>query len=469
MSPIDYLIITIGDLGLFHIAPELKRRGYFVAVISGSNQKEDIEFFQANNIPYWHINDLIDKYRDEIYIKSDVIERIKEIYKIPSIRNFYYPYLFYHSGDFEYHDFYNLSNNSENDILFNRTLEIIQAIECFFRDNHINFIVQNMGGEILRRTVYHCSKIKNIPNIIISWTPLSHHYTLLSNELGQWDEFVMKDYSQLSAEEIRQAKEYIMDFRSKGTNITLRKTNKSNLNKIQMILDQYKILRKRQDPFLALKNTLVKGYYKATYSYKVSKLFREPDFDENFFFFPLHYPAESRLTFWNAHCWRQEFIAEYVARSLPQGYKLYVKPHPEWVTAFPLEGLKMLSKVSNIQLIQPHIPSVQLIQNSVGVVVVNSTTGYEAILYNIPVISFGTEFYNAYPLVLCVENFRDLPMLIYQALHQKPNNEAMLISFVNALLRASRPGNFGALEEKDIILIVNGILDYSKKLIDDQF
>ncbi len=465
MNQIDYLIITIGDPGLYHIVPELKKRGYSVAVISGSKTPENATFFQSNGIPYWHINDLIKKYHDEINMENDTVERIKETYEIPSIRTFYYPHIFYRMSYCGYHDFYDMSNNSENEFLFKKTLDTIQAVECFFRDHNVRFVIQNMGGEIVRRTVCRYGQIHKIPNIIISWTPIPHHYTLISNELGQWDEFIMKDYSELSGEEIDRAKRFIENFRAKGTNISLRR---SNSNIIRRFLDYYNNLRVRQNSLLTLKNTVATACRKTRYMYTVSKWYRNPNFEEKFFFYPLHYPAESRLTFWNAHCWRQEFIVEYVARSLPQGYKLYVKPHPEWATAFPLEGLKILSEISNVRLIPPHIPSAQLIQNSAGVVVVNSTTGYEAILQNKPVISFGTEFYNAYPSVLCVENFRDLPMLLYRALHQKDNADATLISFVNAFLSASRPGDFENLDNKDIVLIVDGVLDYSDRYFHDK-
>lgn len=146
MNQIDYLIITVGDPGLFRIAPELRKRGYSVAVISGSKKPEDTTFFQSNKIPYWHINDLIKKYHDEINIEDDTVERIKETYEIPSIRTFYYPHIFYRMDYCGYHDFYDMSNNSENEILFKKTLDTIQVIECFFRDHNVRFVIQNMGG-----------------------------------------------------------------------------------------------------------------------------------------------------------------------------------------------------------------------------------------------------------------------------------------------------------------------------------
>jgi hypothetical protein len=459
MKHVDYLIITIGDTKLYRITTELKKKGYSVAVISGSIKPDDISILKENKIPYWHIDDLIDKYHDEIISNDDIAERIQDTYDIPSIRTFYYPHIFYRMEYCGYDDFYDMSNNSDNEFFYKKVLDTFQAIECFFRDNSVRFIIQNMGGEILRRSVYHYGKKYNIPNIFIGWTPVPSHYTLLSNEMGQWDELVQQDFSELSMEEIDKAKKFIDDFRLKGTTVSLRK---KNTKIFQKFLNYYKHLRERQNLFSALENTLMGGYRNAKYLYNFSNWSEEPNFGEKFFFFPLHYHGEARLTFWDAQCWRQEFIAEFVARSLPQGYKLYVKPHPEWVTSFPLKGLKILSEVSNIRIIPPNISSIPLIRSCAGVITINNTTAYEAILHQKPVISLGTEFYNNCPSVFHTNNMKDLPRIIYLALRQKPD-DLILVSFVNSFLKASHPGDFNNLNEENSLMIVNGILEFTNK------
>ena len=455
---LDFVMITIGGDQYFNLAPEFARRGYTIGIISGSpkHYKDNIELM-GKNIPYWHINDLIDKYKDKIKYDNKTIEQIKEKYNIPCLHSFYFPHFYYRMSYFNFDDFYDASNHSESEVLFKKTIDTFQAVEYFFEENSVKYTIQNLGGEILRRVVFHYNKKFNIPNIIISWTPLPKHYVLISNEIGKWDELKLERYDELSSAEVKGALDFISKFRNKGTIVKLKESKSKNI--LKRFIDYFFEQKQNSNFLLAIKITYKAVFSKLKKNILYPRLYKLPDSNDKFFFFPLHYHAESRLTLRDPHCWRQEFIVEYVARSLPRGYKLYVKPHPEWPTQFPYDGLKIISKISNIVLVPPSYRSIDLIKKSEAVIVINSTVGFEGLMHGKSVIVLGTEFYSDAGIAYDVKNLRDLPKIINGSA-MKGVKEEYLICFVNAFLNANRKGDFYNLNDKNIKLFVDGILDY---------
>lgn len=228
-----FLFIIIGNPEFYSkLAEEFISRGHRVGIISGAleehrNNEEKI----IKNVPYFHINDLISRYQDKIKYDDDTIKQIKEKYDIPCLHRFYFPHFYYRKSYCGYVDFYEMSNHSESGVLFKKTIETFQAIEYFLEENSVKYTVQNLGEEILRRVVYHHNKKFNIPNVIISWTPLPEHYALISNEIGRWDELELKRYDELSPSEVKEALDFINSFRNRGTTIKLRELKNENIFK----------------------------------------------------------------------------------------------------------------------------------------------------------------------------------------------------------------------------------------------
>lgn len=445
----DFLLVSIGSTELYKLAPELQDKGYKVGIISGSPRHFQDNADIQRRFPYWHINEIISNYKSKIRFDEDTINNIKTEFKVPSFHSFYFPHLFYRSPYCGYNDFYKLSNDSENEILFKKTVETFQAIKFFFEENPTQCTIQNLGGEILRRVIFFHHQKNNMPHYFIEKAPIPGHFVIFSKENGLWDELNIKNYEELSESDINNSINFIEDFKSKNTIVKLRNTDKS--------LDYQKTSN-----FLFHGNDRLNMFTDYIRKLKmrilISRFYQEPDFNEKFIYFPLHYHVESRLTVRDPHCWRQEFIAEYVARSIPQGYKLYVKPHPEWPLDFPYEGLKLISEISNVKLIDPSHSSVDLIKKSDLTVVINSNAGLEALIYEKPVLTFGTEYYSDNEMVYKVNDLRKLPEIIDTALTNGTNHQD-LICFIDAFLKATRKGDINNLD-KDSSIFVDMILDY---------
>jgi hypothetical protein len=140
--------------------------------------------------------------------------------------------------------------------------------------------------------------------------------------------------------------------------------------------------------------------------------FDEPSPEEDFFYFSMHYMIDAQITF------REPFIdqtrlIETISRALPSNHKLYVKPHPHYFgTDTEISKLRRISRLSNVRIINPKIPPIPLIKKSKGVITVNSTTGFEALIFGVPVITFGHDFYCKEELCEVVRDMNDLPGIL---------------------------------------------------------
>jgi capsule polysaccharide export protein KpsC/LpsZ len=159
-------------------------------------------------------------------------------------------------------------------------------------------------------------------------------------------------------------------------------------------------------------------------------------------FFPLHVPGDSALTVMAPHCEHQEDVIEYIAnRALPAGLMLYVKPHPAGRDTYPLPMLQRIKRLKNVRLIEPTVNSHHLIQGSRGLVVINSTAGFEGLLYQKPVVALGRGWYLGHGVTRDVPNLVELRHALAEALAHPPDRE-LVLRFVAAAWNASIPAKY---------------------------
>ena len=140
-------------------------------------------------------------------------------------------------------------------------------------------------------------------------------------------------------------------------------------------------------------------------------LYREQVEGERFLLYPLHFHPESSTSV-SAGTYLDEYeVIRNIAFSMPTGIVLYVKDH---VSAFALPRLdfyRRLAALPNVRLISPFAATKRLIRDSVGVVTLTSTVGYEALLLNRRVFLYGSVFYEFHPNVVKVENPTEIFLL----------------------------------------------------------
>lgn len=145
-----------------------------------------------------------------------------------------------------------------------------------------------------------------------------------------------------------------------------------------------------------------------------NRLYEAPVAGERFLLYPLHFHPESSTSV-AAGTYLDEYeVIRNIAFSLPAGTMLYVKDH---VSAFALPTLdfyRRLAALPNVRLISPFAATKRLIRDSVGVVTLTSTVGYEALLLQRRVFLYGSVFYEFHPNVVKVEK----PAGLFQLLRQ---------------------------------------------------
>jgi hypothetical protein len=153
--------------------------------------------------------------------------------------------------------------------------------------------------------------------------------------------------------------------------------------------------------------------------------FEDPDFNEKFLIYPLHFHPEASTSL---HAWPyidELSIIKNIAFSLPYGYKLYVKPHPNGVGYEDLRFYQEIKKIPQVKLIPHYINIKELIKKSYGVVTLTSTVGFEALMLNKPVFLLGNVFYEVHPFCIKIDNIK----LLYQYLRDGLSRDHKEIDF----------------------------------------
>ena len=136
----------------------------------------------------------------------------------------------------------------------------------------------------------------------------------------------------------------------------------------------------------------------------IDRVAQEPDYSDRFLLFPLHYHDDAQMTFREPLLDQYDLIRE-VSRALPSDVCLYVKPHPHYSGIdVTFSNLSKIRSLRNVKVIKPDTPTVDLIKQSKAVITVNSTTGFEALILGIPVVTFGHDFYCKEPFCYVVRD-----------------------------------------------------------------
>lgn len=145
------------------------------------------------------------------------------------------------------------------------------------------------------------------------------------------------------------------------------------------------------------------------------------DGDIPFVYFTLSVEPERTVSIDSPFYNNQEDIVVKIAKSLPVGYKLYVKEHYNMrFNGWRKKSFyKRIMDLPNVKLVHPLVDSKELTKKSSLVITISGTPGSEAVFYEKPAIVFSDTVYSHIPSVFRVKNYEDLPSLIRTALSTK--------------------------------------------------
>ena len=143
--------------------------------------------------------------------------------------------------------------------------------------------------------------------------------------------------------------------------------------------------------------------------------------DEKFVFFPMQVIPERTVNLDAPYFSDQIEVITNIAKSLPVGFKLLVKEHfnMKYRGWNSISKYKKILDLPNVELIHPSINPEKIFEKCSLLITITSTAGFEATLYEKPVIVFGDVIYSNIKSVKQIKNFEDLPNIIRSSLKSK--------------------------------------------------
>lgn len=168
----------------------------------------------------------------------------------------------------------------------------------------------------------------------------------------------------------------------------------------------------------------ISRYLKRRFRYRFlnNNLIKKIDTKTPFIYFPLHYEPE-RITLTAGRFFpEQTAVIDVIAKSLPVGYKLYVKDHPMMGTLGwrDISYYKKIMEIPNVELLHPSITHEEIMENCSLVVTIAGTAGLEAAFYLKPSVVLGDIRFSV-KSVHKLEKIEDLPKAIRSSLNKKIN------------------------------------------------
>jgi hypothetical protein len=158
-----------------------------------------------------------------------------------------------------------------------------------------------------------------------------------------------------------------------------------------------------------------------------------------FVYFPLHVTDDYKIQRIVPHCADQASLVEQVADALPQGHDIVLKEHPMSLGRNSFRLLHRLRRRPNVRLVNPYTSTHDLIRHSEGVVVIGSTVGLEALLYDKPVLTLGDPYYAGFGVTLDVHSFAEIQAKVPELLRFRPDPER-IAQFLHMAMRQCHPG-----------------------------
>lgn len=358
---------------------------------------------------------------------------IEKKYDLVSMRDFCFPDYARMEGSEEY--------------LIRKALVYFDWLEKFLDEHQVSCVVQNQGGEIHRRAIYHIAKQRSIPNIYFGGHPqFNDRIPLHSHELKWLEDYEFISWGEMRPDEQKWMDGYLADFKNKKKVIRYDASVRPSFDSVRAKVNENIVERIRYNVQykdwerlnITSKRRLIKSWWQASGKFYSKFVAHEHINDELYFFFPFNLPNDSQLTIRNTQFYDQVGLATLVSRSLPQGYKLYVKEHPG--NYLPIQDKIRLLKCSNIVLLDPSLNAHDIIKRSKGVIIIGSSVGFEALHYLKPVIVLGNWVLKGYGFTIDVDNLFALRRAIQSAL-SKQYDENEVKAFIFSIWKSLYEGN----------------------------
>lgn len=175
------------------------------------------------------------------------------------------------------------------------------------------------------------------------------------------------------------------------------------------------------------------------------------DLSKKYYYYPYHLEPEAAVFYWGDGIYsNQTKLIENIASSLPPDTFLYVKDHPHNIGYRNVEDYMKLKCINNIKLLNAKESSYEVLKHSKGVITINGSAGFEALLLNKPVYYFGNPYYENFNNTFRINNIKDLRKILLQKYETKSNFDKFLDFFSNTY-----PGDIGVFYSENYKDVLN--------------
>ena len=373
----------------------------------------------------------------------------------------------------------NYTRHIEKGIISQLIRFFLQIIE----EEKINFVLYEEISNLFAYAAYEATKIEKIPYLgwIMSRIPgrFEFYTDPHENEDNMYEGFIKTSLDNIDCKEKEEINKYIYS-------IAIIKPDYMKNNPTDMKANYWKAANSsifkaiKQLPILAradLKSSYFVRYpfeikngvfkYNALRKAKINVLKRkydQIDYNDKYFIYPLHFQPEASTGVLAPYYCNQLEVIRCLAFSLPVGTVLYVKDHPNGIGFKKLSFYKEIFKLPNVKYIDPNANNGELIRNSLGVITITGTMGYEALLMEKPVITLGHVFYNAHPYCIHVSGYDEVNRAMKACLHdERENFHEYNVLFVKLYKDRTYQGRLFDFSEKSINEVTTAILNEADK------
>lgn len=393
---------------------------------------------------------------------------------------------------------FNLSSSLQSDRTFQylqpeESLILCQLYYKFWSElissKDIDFVVHEPTSLFLNHIaalVCRNNGSKYITKFIVSGIN-EYDFIIVSHDDCTFDELENSNVTSLNLAELELVKNYLKNFRNSyfglGEEFNISSSfNILIMNSIKVILKKLKFLFKRNN-YNILQHIDRYHHYSINIWSTLHRLwgqyfclhYDEIDTSDEFYYYPMHLEPEAVVLYWGDGIYKDQVkLIENIAAQLPPDIFLYVKDHPHGGAYRSLSDYQKIKNIPNVKLINPSIKGKYLISNSKAVLTINGTSGFEALLLNKQVYTFGNSFYDSFSRVKKINHIKELRNVLYDNIDLIYKDDEELYIFVYKYLTNTHKGfvtyfgNYVALsgidEVKNAKLVSRGLIEYFDKM-----
>ncbi|HEY3188373.1 MAG TPA: hypothetical protein VGJ70_12925 [Solirubrobacteraceae bacterium] len=353
------------------------------------------------------------------------VARIEATYATPSVRDIY-------KTDWPCH-------GRDEAWCVERTVRHVLALERIFDAEAPDVLVPEVGSETMRTATHLIGLERGIPVLFLFYTLFPDPLRLYRNTMHA-PIVTDEDIRPLEAHEREQIEAFIAEFTTRRAPIRDHRRPRVNAQTLRDFARHIAVSASERDNEYLRPSRFVTGYARErTRAVAARALYAPVRADRPFAYFPLHVTDDYKIKRVIPHCVDQASIIEQVADALPQGYDLVLKEHPMSVGRNSLAMLRRLARIPNVRLVDPYTSSHDLMLQAQAVVVISSTVGLEALMYDKPVLTLGRPFYAGAGVTMDLDSFAGIREAVPAVLRWRPDHERIL-RFLHAAMRRCHPG-----------------------------